>query len=138
MYLVPELRKAHRWRDKHHEVGALAIPAECYDVIDVLHGDSTGHVVGPASQWRFPEGLAGFVPRVVAALDREGVRTESPPPPRAIRIIVPKVRRGRVVVGKANAILEWLELPFQPGPLMPFTSVNRRTKRVTAKWPHPA
>jgi len=135
VYLLPDLRKIYRWRDAHHHVGALAIPAECYDVVDVLHVDSRGHVVGPASAWLFPNGVDGFLSRVVAALDQERVSTVSPPPPRAIRLMVPMVRKGHVVVRKGNAVLEWVELPFQPGPLVPFTSINRRTMRVTATWP---
>jgi hypothetical protein len=132
VWCMPSLERPSRWRPSANALPMLAIPAEAFDQVDIYHVDETGSVLGPGAASRFPRGRVDSL--LHAWLNIQGgvpfVRAEP-----AVRLSVPCVRDGRIVMDGSTAVFEEATVPLEPGPMLQIIGVDVGQRTAEVAWP---
>jgi hypothetical protein len=127
-WLLPDLKEPFRWVEQHggFRLAQLAIPAEAFNVIDIINIARDGHTYPPLLQ---EQGLPAALP---AGLYRLWLNTE-PAMHRSVgqfSLLVPVNHEGTVSYEEATVELG-------QGAVLPITEIDSRERTLTTQWPPP-
>jgi hypothetical protein len=125
VWMLPEFREPRRWR--RDGIGYLAVPAEEFDRIDVVHVTEDGRVHNRAAREKLPRTVDGLLDAWLNLLQTGGLSWV--PPPDLITVECPFVNPANEIVQRKRTI------SFGPGSYVPVHSVNRVTHETTMIWP---
>jgi hypothetical protein len=125
VWLLPEIVRPVRWRLSG--IWNLAVPAEGFDRIDVVHVSERGRIYAPGVVGRTPTKIDGLLESWLNLQKAGGITLVYPP--KELTIPAPKIESEDVVSFQARTI------EIGPGTYIPFDSVDKEKSQVTMKWP---
>jgi hypothetical protein len=130
VWLLPDLKEPVRWYEKMGNIRfpVLGIPAERLDRLDIYHIGVNGHVWGPASQAKFPNGVVdGLLDKWLDLYNLDGGISYYHAPD-TVTLTVPEVHEEGVSLRDA-------EFQLTPGPTLPIVGFDENSHLVKMKWP---
>lgn len=131
VFFLPGLKEPVRWKEGQAEGSlypVLAIPAEHFNMADVLHVGGNGYAVGLAPGLRFPRLLADMFDAWMNVDKLGGVALYACP--QKIEVIAPFFENGSVRYAPVS-------IEPEPGPTMEVADISRAESEhiVSFKWP---
>ncbi len=125
VWMLPEIHKPARWRT--NGIGNLAVPAEAFERIDVVHVTEQGDVYAPTVKGMMPGTVEGLLQSWLNVLKTDGVSFL--PPVESITLDAPFISSRKKVSFRKRTV------NFGPGAYVPIISSNRKKREVTMAWP---
>ena len=126
VWLLPSLKEPVRWIETESGWN-LAIPAETIDRIDVFHIGSNGRAWGLGCDLIFPQGMIDGLLEAWLNLEKLG-GIDHIIAPESITMETPRIEGESIRYEKT-------EIKPEPGPTLPFTSIDKENRSVDMGWP---
>jgi hypothetical protein len=125
VWTMPKLQRPRRWRSDG--VGHLAVPAEEFERIDIVHVTEDGRIYAPTIKGRTPGTVDGLLYEWLNLYKNGGLSLV--PAADSITVKAPRLDGPNEV--------SWTErtISIGPGTYLPISSVNRRRRTVSMVWP---
>jgi hypothetical protein len=125
IWMLPEIHKPARWRI--NGIGNLAVPAEEFERIDVVHVTEQGCVYAPTAKGIMPDTIEGLLRSWLNLPKSGGVSFVRPLD--SITVDAPFISSRKKVSSRKRTV------SFGPGAYLPIIRSNRKKREATMVWP---